>query len=338
MKKLKPPAPAPFSIAPWEHTGAQFEAMSHATVRAEIGGKKRNLLLKIRGGRIFFKEPSRSQIYATLDRFDEGLIGDALVEKWEMAVEADNYGALATKRDYLSRLPVRAQLIFLVRPDGSALVQEHFDGDRWVELPRASIEPDLWNSGSIGDAAGLLLGAAQNAVLDRAISPTVRDCDPSRFVGCTPAQFALLTRGALNAFVPGEVRSRLRPTITLKSHNAFHTGEVITNFKFIERSAPDFARVWEIILENHPFVGLNWHEGEEADNPYPRPRLERLWKAGIEKWGDNWRGNWAPQRAKFEFASDVVVSAHDQLESRLALRDFLDSLDNAESAELRGKL
>lgn len=92
-------------------------------------------------------------------------------------------------------------------------------------------------------------------------------------------------------------------------------------------------------MRHHAFVGLNWHEGEEADNLYPRAKLERLWKAGIEKWGENWRGNWAPQRARFELTSDAVVSAHDQLASRLSLlRDFLLGLDNVEAAELSAKL
>lgn len=338
MKKFKAPAPSPFFIAPWEYPSTQFDAMPGATVRVEIGGKKRNLLLKTRGGRIFFKEPSRSQIYATTERFDEDLSGDALIEKWEATVEAENYGALTAKRDYLSRLPIRAQIIFIVRPDGSALAQEHFDGETWFELPRASIAPDLWNADAVGDTIGLLLGSAQNAVLDRAIAPEIRSSEPVQFVGCTPAKFALLLRGAASAFVPDDVRARLQMAVTFKSHSAFHAGEANSNFKWIERPAPDFARVWDLMLEHHPFVGLNWHEGEEADNSYPRARLERLWKAGIEKWGDNWRGNWAPQRARFEWKSDAIVSAHDTLESRLELRDWLAALDAPVAAELLGKL
>lgn len=338
MKKLKPPAPAPFAIAPWEHDGVQFETMPGATVRVEIGGKRRNLLLKIRGGRIFFKEPSRAQIYATQGRFDDDLTGDALIEKWETAVEADSYGALFIKRDYLARLPMRAQLIFLVRPDGSALVQEHFDEETWFELPQAAITPSLWHSGLVGDAVGLLMGAAHNAVLNRAVTPAQRDRDLAKFVGATPETFALLVRGAVETFVPALQKNRLSFEVELKSGSAFHAGADNSPFGSIPESSPDFGRAWRLLKTHLPFVGLNWHEGAEQNDYYGFQKMERLSRAGREKWGEDWRGNWAPQRALFKLKIKPNASAHEQLESRLALRDFLAALDTPEATELLGKL
>ena len=339
MKKFAAPAPAPspFAILPWEHGGAQFDADPGATVRVELGGKKRNLLLKARGGRIFFKEPSRSQIYATLERFDADLRGEALIEQWATAVEAGNYGALATRRDYFVRLPVRAQMIFLVRADGSALVQEHFDGETWFELPRAPIAVSLWHSGSVDDAAALLVGTAQNSILNRAIALDCRARDDAYFVGCTRATFALLTRGAIDAFVPEKQRNRLIFEVELKSNSAFQNGAEKSSFGSIPETSPDFGCAWELIKLHHPFVGLDWHEGAEHSE-YGRDKSARLSRAGIEKWGEDWRGNWAPQRARFEWKSDALISAHDQLESRLALRDFLATIDTPEAAELLGKL
>ncbi len=334
MKKFVAPAPAPFAIQPWEHRGARFDSAPGATARVEIGGKRRSFLLKMRNGRIFFKEPARGQIYATLQRFDGDWSGEALLEQWEAAVEADDYGALVTKRDYFVRLSVRAQLIFLMRADGSARVQEHFDGETWFELPRAPVAVSLWHAGSVDDAAALLVGSAQNSLLNRAIAPAARAREAAQFVGCTRATFALLMRGALQAFVPERQRERLSFEVELKSHSAFQSGADNAPFGSIPESSPDFGRAWALLQTRHPFVGLDWHEGAEHSD-YGRDQSARLSRAGFDKWGDNWRGNWAPQRARFAWKSDAIVSAHDQLESRLALRDFLAAI---EAAELLGKL
>ena len=336
MKKFKTPAFAPFVILPWEHAGADFDATPGATVRVEIGGKRRNLLLKTRAGRIFFKETARAQIFATLDIFDDALRGDELSERWETSVEAERYGALVTRRSYLSNLPVRAQFIFLVRPDGSALVQEPFDGQSWFELPRAAITPPLWHKALVGDAVALLMGAAQNAVLSRVVTPAQRALDPVGIVGGTRAEFALLVRGAVEAFAKNKTNAF---EITLKSHSAFHKGELGSGYRFPTHDSPDFARVWALLEKHRPFVGLNWHERREHSE-YSLPESERLQQAGIEQWGENWRGNWAPQRARFQI--HFGASAHEQLESRLTLRDFLTSIQNSEdgaqAAELRSQL
>lgn len=338
MKNFKPPASSPFAILPWEHEGAAFDPAPGATVRVEIGGKRRGFLLKMRGGRIYFKEPSRAQTYVTLDQFEKDLSGDALVEKWEHEIEAERYGALVTRRDYFLLLPVRAQMIFLVRPDGSALVQEHFDGQTWFDLPRAPVAPSLWDTDSLQKAMESLASAAQETLINRVMIPQQRTCEPTHFVGCTEAEYASIARGAFALFVPDADGSRGQWfAIEFHGHSSFQRGQHARFGDELQQSS-GFARVWALMLRHRKFVGVDWRRVEEEKLLQHSQQAERFWHAGIEKWGEDWRGNWAPQRGHFGLQLVLSPSAHDQMEGRLALRDFLASLDSDEAADLRGKL
>lgn len=125
-----------------------------------------------------------------------------------------------------------------------------------------------------------------------------------------------------------------------KAHSAFHQGEELVELRLRLRlwlflPSPLARRAWDFLLERNTFVGLRWSEEREQNRRIPRTESQRVIKAGLEKWGRNWRGNWAPQRARLEIPFTQEVSAHERFEAVLLLREWMqDKFTPAEQKEL----
>lgn len=311
-----------FVLSPWEHAATDFNPAPHAQTRLEIGGKKRNFLLKLREGVIWFKEPSRGAIFGTLALFPDNLTRDSigLISAWQKEMAAENFGVLLTKRDYFPKTTCRGRLIFLFKGDGSGWMREHFDHN-WFDIP--PIEPfvpfSLWNPREAEEALQKFLGAARAQLINRAINPAVRELEPPQFFGPHADAFEAVLRAALQLFVSATPHAR---TLQFKAHSSFAKGEIEGYDLNWCLRAPGFALVWKQ-LESTVLAGVNWSEGGEELTAYNQKRNEKFHAAGLEKWGENWRGNWAPRRAKWSVELPTnAPSAHEKIEAAKILRDW----------------
>lgn len=331
-----------FVLHPWEHPAAKFNPRAHAETRLELGGKKRNFLLKLREGVLFFKEPSRAQIFAVPQIFEESLSTDAigLISAFQREVAAGNYGALFTKRDYFPRLPVRGNFILLVCANGSGWMREHFD-DLWFALPEweKPLAFDLWGA-DLETRIPAILPSVKDSLLQRIVEPQVRKADTARWEGGTAEEFSALLLAASRLFLalPDSRESGSQLVFKVKSDSAFAPGErgyfwrkfadgKHTDLSFKSAYAsPEHEVVWELLEKQFRFVGVKWSEGGEENEAYGRSRVESFFQEGLAQWGEEWRGNWAPQRASFEVAIPDFRnrSAVEKGEAVLLLREWLE--------------
>jgi hypothetical protein len=318
-----------FILFPWEHAFSGASSRPHAQARLSIGGKTRNFLLKMQGGVIFFKEPSRGQVFAIPEPFEQELSRDSvgLVSRWQSAVTAGNFGAFVLKRDYFPKLPVRAQILIILKPDGSGWMKEHFD-DEWFLLPEDKAVPlDVWNDKDVEFHIRERLPFVQRSLINRALDPQILELDPPTWKAEDGEKITELLVAATRGFIEpsnpwnGDERRILK----IKSHSAFSKGDIEGFWLKHALHNPKFARVWELLEPRIQFVGVRWSEGGEQLDQYGRTRNAKVFKEGLEKWGQLWRGNWAPQRASFRVQLPDVSnqSAHERLEAGLVLRDWL---------------
>ena len=316
-----------FVVAPFEFLGSGLNSRAHAEARLEIGGKKRNFVLKLHDGVLYFKEPSRGQVFAVLQIFDANLARDSigLISTWQREIAAGNFGAFVAKREFFAKLPIRGQFLMIVQSDGNGWMKEHFDGE-WFSLPLLDSPPksDLWDEKSVETQIGELLPLVKASLLQRIVSPEIRQSDAPRFVGGDKDEFLLLIKAAARLFL-ADSAIQAPASLKLKSHSAFAKGEIESFWLKNALREPRFAAFWKILEREMPFVGVKWSEGGEQDRQYARPRAARFFEAGLEQWGENWRGNWAPQRGSlsFDVGDFCNCSAHEKLEAALQTRQWL---------------
>ena len=330
-----------FILLPWEHAFSGASLKPHATARLTLGGKTRNFLLKMRNGVIFFKEPSRGQVFAITELFDQNLSRDAigLVSRWQNQVAQNNFGAFVLKRDYFPKLPVRAHILLIVKPDGSGWMKEHFD-EEWFLLPddkRADL--DVWNDKHVESQVRDRLPFVQRSLINRALNPQVLELDLPTWKLESGEKISELLVAATRLFIEpsSHWNQDERRVLKIKSHSAFSKGDIEGFWLKHALHNPKFARVWELLEPQIQFVGVRWSEGGEQLDQYGRSRNEKVFKEGLEKWGQLWRGNWAPQRASFRVQLPDVSSqtAHEQVEAGLVLRDWLrEKMINSEIEQL----
>ena len=319
-----------FVLLPYEHVGADFNPQVHAETRLEIGGRPRNFLLKMRDGVIYFREPSRGQAYAIPELFDEKLATDriGLISAWQRAIAAGNYGAFVARREYFEKLPVRGQFLMILKSDGSGWMREWFD-DEWFLLPESekASSTNVWDEKALESFVDERLRAVKVKLLSRAINPTVRENNLPRWIGGSGEQFAALTIAAVRLFGAYSPDYEQSVGVKMKSHSAFAKGEG-TGFwlAWLGQRRTIVAPLWELLAREFTFVGVRWSEGgEQVEQQYKRTRIEAIYKAGLERFGENWRGNWAPQRADFtiQIPDLTQTTTHEKLESQLLLREWL---------------
>jgi len=318
-----------FSLLSQEHGFARSGAKPDATARLSIGGKARNFLLRLHEGLIYFKEPSRAPVFAITETFDSSLARDAigLISRFGSEVAQSNYGALVSKRDYFPGLPVRAQISLILRPDGTGWMREHFDDD-WFMLPDDKAAPlDVWNDQDTEAAMRARLPFAQRSLLNRAISPEWRQRETPVWQGEASETITRLLIAAARTWIApsapwNDEEWRL---LKFKSHSAFSRGDIEGRWLKHALLSPQFAAFWEVLEPQIQFVGVRWSEGGEQLEQYARTRNEKIFQAGLEKWGRDWRGNWAPQRASYpvQLPDTSNPTAHERMEAALLLREWL---------------
>jgi len=318
-----------FPLLSQEHGFARAGAKPDATARLSIGGKTRNFLLRLHEGLIYFKEPSRAPVFAITETFDPSLMRDAigLISRFGSEVAQSNYGALVSKRDYFPGLPVRAQISLILRPDGSGWMREHFD-EEWFVLPSDKAAPlDVWNDQDTEAAMRAHLPFAQRSLLNRAISPETMQCETPIWQGEASETITQLLIAAARTWIApsapwNDEEWRL---LKFKSHSAFSRGDIEGRWRAHALLSPHFATFWELLEPQIQFVGVRWSEGGEQLEQYARSRNEKIYQAGLEKWGREWRGNWAPQRASYsiQLPDTSNQTAHEKMEAALFLRDWL---------------
>ena len=318
-----------FILLPWEHAFSGASPKPHATARLTVGGKPRNFVLKMREGVIFFKEPSRGAVFAIPELFKQELSCDAigLVSRWQSEVAQNNFGAFITKRDYFPKLPVRAQIALILKPDGRGWMKEHFD-DEWFLLPDDKrAELDVWNDKDVESQVRERLPFVQRSLINRALDLPVLERDPPTWKLESGEKISKLLAAATRLFIApsNPWNDDERRVLKLKSHSAFSKGDIEGFWLKHALHNPNFARLWELLEPRIQFVGVRWSQGGEQLDQYGRSRNEKVFNEGLEKWGELWRGNWAPQRASFRVPLPDVSNqtAHEQLEAGLLMRDWL---------------
>ncbi len=320
-----------FVLHPFDHSGASFPRLAHAHTRHSLGGKQRQFVLRLHGNTLYFKEPSRTSIYAVFGEFDSVLANDpdALVATWKKEVERDNFGAFGVRRDYFPGLAVRGQLLFVVQSQGRLWVKEHFDS-QWFKLPSHALTFGVFDPRGARYIVSHLLIKVQSLLLDRALEPEILTLDRPRFVGPDANHFEQLARAlSCFSFLPFFARHPL----TFKSHSTFSEGEQQQEILRLFLKDDLLLRIWDLLLESNTFVGVHWSEGREERVDWSRQCEEgqrylagesrRTVERGIQKWGRNWRGNWAPQGARAEIRFSEEASAHERLEAVLLLREWM---------------
>ncbi len=318
-----------FVLSPFDFPFSGHSARPHAQARLTVGGKARNFVLKIHDGTLYFKEPARSRGWALLEEFEPDAARDSigLVSRWQRAVDAGQFGAFVSRRDYFPKLPVRAQILLLLTGDGSGWMREHFDPD-WFLLPGDRAAPfDVWNDLEVEATVEARLPFAQRQLINRAIPRETLSTDAPRWLAMSGDEIARVVTAAATLFLSPDAfwNEPDNRVLKIRSHSAFARGDIEGRFLKHALHSPQFARVWKLLEPRIQYVGVQWREGGEESDQYVRPRNEAVFAAGLEKWGHLWRGNWAPTRASFpiEIPEIAGITAHERLEAGLVLRDWL---------------
>ncbi|BCM89699.1 hypothetical protein IAD21_01546 [Abditibacteriota bacterium] len=318
-----------FVLLPYEYPFSGANSKPHATARLTVGGKARNFVLKIHEGTLYFKEPARSQIFVVLDEFDADLARDSigLVSRWQQQVAQNNYGAFVTKRDYFPKIPVRAQILMVLNADGSGWMKEHFDS-QWFLMPDEKAAPlDIWNDKEVEAQIRERLFPVQRQLINRALTPEILTAESPRWLAEDGDRITELLVAATRLFVPPSDywNDAERRILKIKSHSTFAKGDIEGYWLKHAQHNLKFKQFWDILETHIQFVGIRWSEGGENLEQYGRRRNEKVFQAGLEKWGHLWRGNWGPQRASFkiELPDTTNQTAHERMEAALTLREWL---------------
>ncbi len=327
-----------FVLAPYEHAFSGASPKPHATARLKVGGKFRNFVLKIHEGTLYFKEPARGQVFAVLEELDADLARDpiGLVSRWQFHVAQGDFGAFVTKRDYFPKLPVRAQILMVLNADGSGWMKEHFDS-QWFLMPDEKAAPlDIWNDKDVESQIRDRLFPVQRQLINRALTPEILAADPPRWLAEGGERITELLVAATRLFVPPSDywNDAERRILKIKSHSPFAKGDIESYWLKHAQHNPKFQTFWDLLEPRIQFVGVHWNEGGENLEQYGRKRNEKVFQAGLEKWGDLWRGNWGPQRASFkiELPDTTAQTAHERTGAALTLREWL--VGNLPDAEI----
>lgn len=318
-----------FVLLPWEYPFSGHSPKPHATARLKVGGKSRNFVLKIHDGILYFKEPGRGQVFVIFDEFAPELLRDSigLISKWQRHVSEGNFGALFVKRDYFPKLPVRAQILMVFHANGGGWMKEHFDTE-WFLLPEENAAPlDVWNDKAVEVQVQERFVPVQRQLINRALTPEILAADSPRWNLEDGDKIASLVSAAASLFVSPDNYWNAPDVryLKIRSHSAFAKGEIEGQWLKHALRQPKFETFWNLLDPRIQFLGIHWSEGGENLEHYGRKRAEKIFQAGLEKWGHLWRGNWGPQRASFkiDIPDATEQTSHEKLEAALTLREWL---------------
>ncbi len=325
-----------FALAPWEYPGADFDPAPHAVVRTDVKGRGKVWWLKARDGIIHFRDASKVRVFAIPRRFPDLNPADTeqLTAIWQAEIARDNFGVhLIARRTWPGTLAASSFCIVL-RADGSGTIREHFDTD-WREFqPYFPAPLDLWQGQAFTGQIEQIVKAQRAHFLNRAVDPAHFQSLPAHWSGgdqngnCngdgSDAMIRVLRAAAqLLIYADPQTKFSGEPlTWNCKSNSPFHEGSVSGGLTFT--GVYRFDTIWNLARWHFGFVGVEWKRASE--NPELRAQYgPRIWKAGLAKYGENWRGNWVgrPYETALSAPPLSAPSAHDKLEAALILRGFL---------------
>jgi len=316
-----------FAIAPWEFPGADFDPAPHAQTRADIGGKKRTLWLKMHGGVIFFREPSLAPVYAIPTRFDKELAGDPekLVFEWQHEVGRDNYGSYFVSHRKWPGTPTTTNYCFIVRADGSGWMKEHFD-EEWHEIINPfSLRTQVWSAKpTFSHLSETICKKMRPLFLKREVDKRHFQTIASHW-NHDPHEMMSVLRSAAVLWLPTPYMDWFfgKPLDwKCKSNSPFRNGAVVGHLT--AHKTHRYNIVWDFVKWHYGFVGVEWKRA--SDHPELIALFKpNVWQKGFDTYGEDWRGNWIGSAYETTLTAPSLSppTQHDKLEAALCLREFL---------------
>lgn len=336
-----------FFLLPWEHRGASGTVEPHAFSSVEVGGRSRDFRLKMRESIIYFKEPKRVAVYAVTKQFPRALDGDELVAAWKSEIARGNYGRFIARHLWFASVPASTVLTLVHRADGSGWIKEWFDSD-WLETPphRDGGRLELWDERGFHVANRRAIRRARPAMLQRVFPHDKAPEIQPRWLSGSEEEARRIVPHFLKLFAPTMGRhfrsfERIPLELTACSPSANgvlqHYG-IDGNYFYQFPLSSLTRRAFRVLQEHLAFEEMTWINRHLRDDRRKHSywKLEEI-RAGNERFGDEWRGNFemAIGTIRFDIAPFDIPTHHETLESLLEVRDWLDGkISSSQSAKL----
>lgn len=316
-----------FAILPWEYRGTNFAPSPHAVTSLDFNGQKRDFLLKMRDGIIYFKEPKGKVVFAVLRHFDRELRGEELTSAWRTEVESENFGQFSWRSTIFMGCLANTVIVSATRPDYSGWISDAFHIN-WHEVPkhRDGMRLDITKANAnMRHVTWRAINRTRPTLVDRAISETECQSLPSHWARGGKAELqrvlALITRlyirrgnevpkrrwyfEATNMASPGGLRGYLTPL-----DQSYNKGLQISPF---------LRPLIKVLDDNFVWTKMDWQHHTSSASP------DGLLNDMETRWGTRWRGNYSFSTPQFTLEAPLVasVSHHERLELSLQLREWL---------------
>ena len=317
-----------FALAPWEFPGADFDPTPHATTRADIGGRERTIWIKMREGVIYFKDAEHARVYAVTRLSDDEIAVDAerLVAVWKAEIARENYGAFLVIRHRFPRSFATASCCIILQADGSGWIKEHFDRD-WTKFYSLLPEPlRLWGRKPLGHKGEFIFQQMHSHFLERAVSPAHFQSIEPRWTNGSAEEMMTVARSAAQLWQIPYPASKTLEWIC-QSNSAFFNESSILPFRYASHYQSTFNEIQEWVRWHYAFVGIAWIKATENAELQEQMRYKQRknWLRSVDKWGENWRGNWSGTQFKLQLFAPPISNAsmHDKLEAARVMQKFL---------------
>ncbi len=312
-----------FAILPWEYRGSGCDTTPHAFASLDVGGRKREFLLKMRGGIIYFKESQRSQIFAVLRQFESELRDDELIKAWSSEIERENFGRFLWRPLSFGGTPATTVIVSITRSDFSGWISDAFHIS-WLETPRRTGGKilDLWER-NITHAINPAIERVRNSLLDRSMPSSERPIVPLRWVLGNEDELRHIFAVGMRLYARTRDGSAYSGYWGFAATNPASEGGFFNSAHSNKRGdlifSPVLTDFLRLLQQHFVLVGIDWkHFNIMPDYASPlRPMVTR--------WGDDWRGNYQLDTPTILFPAPLVasLSGHERLKLKSELRNWL---------------
>lgn len=322
-----------FSILPWEHRGSGAPGVADAQTQLEIGGRARKFMLKMREGVIYFAEPKRAPVWAITRIFERNLVDAELIATWQEEIERANYGRFILYQPNLPGTTVNTTLAMIHRADYAGWAREWF-APNWHQTPvhRDKKILDVWGN-NFQNATRRAYSHVGETLVNRAMEPGERRDIPLEWIAGDEAELQRIFALAVRVFVRRDLNHAQRSGPLRRSFVAsspinpggWFSQDWLSSFASDLQVSPAFLPLLRLMESHFVLVGLHWKKAcHRPKNP----------------WGERWRGRFETVAPEVKLSAQIEssLSAHDVLEARLELRDWLrDKVSTRQSANWLGK-
>ncbi len=320
-----------FSIPPWEFRGSNQLETAHAQAELEIGGTKRTLLLKMREGVIYFKEPNRVPAYAVTKQFERELRGEELVETWREETRRENYGRFVVYNPSFPDTSVGTVLAMIHRADHSGWVREWFRPN-WLEIPRHrdGKQLDLWGNG-FQNATRRAFRHTHKTLLDCALSTEERPEIAPNWKRGDEAELNRVFALVMRLYARRKAQDS-NQTWDFAACNPASKGGFADTFSSLYHLdlefSPSLGALRHLIEQEFVWAAMEWKHFNSKFDSFNANH------AALQKWGEHWRGNYGISTPHIGLTVPLVahLSSHEKLESLLELREWLSDKTTAKQS------